>query len=125
MKKFYLSLVCLFVLLASHVSATEILLGRYDLKGSNASGWSSYRGEIIIEAQGSNYGLIWMVGNNQTQIGTGILVKDILSVVYCDIRSNSYGVVSFQVLGNGQLKGYWSPINGTSYGTENLTWISY
>lgn len=126
MKKFSLSLICFFLLVAGNAFCVELRTGHYELRGSNnTSGFTQYRGEVIITPNGTNFGLVWLIGGHQAQIGTGILVDNILSVCYEDLKSGSFGVVSFQVLGNGQLKGFWSPINGTSYGVENLTWLSY
>lgn len=129
MKKCTMTACTLFMLLFSVANAEsihqtyQIKPGTYELRGSNnASGHLDYRGEVMIVPQGDNYALLWKIGRSQTQVGVGILHKNILSVSYVDTSKGASGVMSFQVVSEDELDGKWAGLNDTIYGREYLVW---
>jgi hypothetical protein len=126
MNKSFFALFFAFTVLCGAAHASYIRTGTYELLGSNSdTGNVNYRGYVSITARGDNYDLAWVIGSKQVQIGTGILMNDVLSVCYCDITKEKMGVVSFKIISNGELWGKWAPIGSSSYGIESLNWVSY
>ncbi len=119
------ALFSLFLTLASTTFAWSLKTGTYELKGTNPQG-GSYRGEVVIAPQGKNYSVIWYIGNKQVQAGVGIHNEweDLFSVAYADQSQRSWGVVSYKVGAWGDLDGTWTAYQGTTQGTEKLTWSS-
>ncbi len=123
MKKLFL--LCLVCVLSSF-SYPRLWTGTYQLSGGNTKyGSSGYHGEVTIQPQGDNYRVVWRIGSSQTQVGVGILDRDILSVAYCDSSNNAWGVVSFRLIADGELEGRWASFQGTSQQPEYLIWKSY
>jgi hypothetical protein len=132
MKKYSLLLVCFLALLCTRADASvffsnTLYPGTYELRGcNNETGVWQYQGEVVIEQQGSNYGLTWFIGRKQMQVGVGILENDVLSVAYYDASNpNGTGVVSYRLTSDSTLEGKWAPINSTGFGREYLVWKSY
>ena len=122
MKKLFL--LCL--LFAASGFAHNIRVGIYDLTGGNSKwGGSSYRGEVAIYPQGENFRVEWRIGSSQSQVGVGIVEGDVLSVAYCDSVSGAWGVVSFKVVGYGELHGRWAGFESTAQKPEYLVWKAY
>lgn len=129
MKKYTITAACFLMLFFARANAEsihqifQIKPGTYELRGSNTpSGHLDYRGEVTIVPQGENYALIWKIGRSQTQVGVGILHKNILSVSYVDTSRGVSGVMSFQLLSDDELEGKWAGLNDTIYGREYLIW---
>jgi hypothetical protein len=123
MKK--LLLICL-LFAASGFAYPAIRTGIYDLSGGNSKwGGSSYHGEVAIYPQGENFRVEWRIGASQSQVGIGIVDNDVLSVAYCDSVSGAWGVVSFKIVGYGELHGRWAAIDSTSQKPEYLVWKGY
>ena len=123
MKK--LLLLCLVCVLSSF-SSPKLWPGTYQLSGGNAQhGSIGYRGEVTIQPQGENYRVVWRIGSSQSQIGVGILDRDVLSVAYCDSSNNVWGVVLFRLVAEGELEGRWASFQGTTQQPEYLIWKSY
>jgi hypothetical protein len=119
-------LVALFMGLVNGAYAWTLKTGTYDLSGGNSSWGSSYQGEVIIEPQGNNYRVIWLVGTRQTQVGVGILQDDILSVAFTDVSNSTFwGVASYRVGPFGELEGRWTSVDGQTQKPEYLAWKSY
>ncbi len=101
-----------------------IALGVYKLKGSNPIQSSrQYSGKIVIQKEGANYRVTWMIGDNfnQSQLGIGILTDAVLSVGYLDTSGRDFGVVSMKVINSKLLKGKWSSIfSDGSFGEEEF-----
>ncbi len=116
-------LLCLFFAILNTAFAWGLKTGTYDMYGVNANG-STYQGQVVITPQGDNYNVVWLVGNNQAQVGVGIFNswEDILSVAYTDITRTQWGVVSYKVGSFGEIKGKWTTYEGTRQATETLTW---
>lgn len=90
---------------------------------NDASSWiTNYRGEVNIVPNGDTYNLVWLINQKQCQVGTAILNADVLSVVYHDLPSKGWGVVSYKLVEDGVLEGKWAPFNSTHCGFETLTW---
>lgn len=116
--KTFLSMVIAGVVLASNALASE-LTGQYQLKGANPGGSGQYTGKAAIVATGETYQVRWRIGGVEHQ-GTGILVKDVFSVVY-QAAGSAPGIAVYQVQGDGSLKGRWTSLNGTGLGGETWT----
>jgi hypothetical protein len=100
------------------VSAADIE-GIYSSKGTNPGGKGAYTGSVIISKTKDTYKIVWSVGG--VYIGTGVIVDDILSVVYVDESSKSSGLVVYKILDNGKkLEGVWCAYSGMVLGKETL-----
>lgn len=106
------------------IPQAQLKLGAYALEGSNPRSTEiNYRGEVVIEQQGSNYKLSWKLDGGQTQYGVGILTDRILSVAYYQFYgSRQTGVVSFYVKDNGDLEGAWA---GAESGVSGKEWLTF
>ena len=101
--------------------------GTYEMHGSNADGSGSYHGEVVIAPQGDNYSVVWRIGSYQSQVGIGVYRDwdDVLSVAFADLSKGFWGVASYKVGFFGNIEGKWTASNGTTQGTEYLTWKNY
>lgn len=129
MKKLFL--ICCLFLLSTKAQAENIFhtyplkTGTYELRGSNSpSGNLDYSGEVVINKQGNNYALCWKIDGEDSQVGVGILHKNILSVSYIDTIQNRVGVMSFVITSEEELEGKWAGLLDKYYGREYLVWKS-
>jgi len=131
MKKIFTPLIAvlLFVCTTAHAYLNT---GRYELSGSkDSSGIIDYTGEMIIERQGENYRITRYLDGYQSEVGIGILKEgglfqnDILSVAFCDLTGDVWGVISYEVLSAYELEGKWASSEAYTSGREFLTWVSY
>jgi hypothetical protein len=111
MKRVLLALVLLCVALPA-LANEPLQTGLYKLKGSNPGGEKDYIGQIVIQKEGSNYRVTWLIGpkKNQAQTGIGILENGVLSIGYMDASGADFGVVSMNVIQKGLLRGHWASI---------------
>jgi hypothetical protein len=116
MKSLWMS--ALLLTMATNVAALE-LDGQYQLKGANPGGSGQYTGKAAIVATGETYQVRWRIGGVEHQ-GTGILVKDVFSVVY-QAAGSAPGIAVYQVQRDGSLKGRWASLNATGLGGETWT----
>lgn len=87
------------------------IAGNYSVTGTNPNG-TSYRGSVVIQADGGNrYSFFWRIGS-QTFSGNGVLTGNRITVNW-----GQPSPVIYQVGGDGVLRGTWS--NGQA--TEMLT----
>ena len=106
---------------------TRLRTGTYFMSGANSK-WSAtgYQGEVVIQQQGENYRVTWYVGSSQSQVGIGILNDNILSVSFCDTNNRTFwGVASYRIVGDGELEGRWTSVDGTGQKPEYLAWQHY
>jgi hypothetical protein len=99
------------------------LAGIYFLTGKNPQGSKSYYGAILIAPQKENYKLTWIIGDNQSQVGVGLLQDRVLSVGYGDTSGQDFGVVSFVIKNSKRIEGRWSSLKGESVGFEELDYL--
>jgi hypothetical protein len=126
MKKYALLFFCLFCTLSAF-AYPRLWMGTYACSGANSWwGGGAYQGEVYIQPQGENFSVIWRVGFRQTQVGVGILYGDILSVAYTDCNNPlNWGVVTFRVVGDGELQGFWCTHDSYTQKPEYLVWKGY
>lgn len=92
--------------------------GQYDMVGENPGGAGSYSGSVAIRGSGDVYQVAWTIGGSN-HVGTGILLDDMLSVVYQPDNS-SPGIAVYQLQEDGRLIGVWTGLGGNAVGTEVL-----
>jgi hypothetical protein len=126
MIKFFKTIIVIICFVSSsHCGASSLKTGTYQLEGSNdESGNINYHGKVIVKSSGELYELRWIIGRNQMQIGTAILEGDVLSVNYYDLKSHSFGVVSYRIISENILEGKWAGFRCSRYGREFLTFES-
>ena len=115
-----------FLILISSAHAYFLRTGTYQLSGGNSQyGAGSYQGEVVIAPYGDNYKVTWFIGNQQCQVGIGILQDDVLSVSFNDITKNFWGIASYRVKFGGELEGKWASFDDKIQKPEYLVWKSY
>lgn len=118
MQRTFLGVIIGGLVLASSAAALD-LDGQYQLKGSNPGGSGQYNGKAAIVSTGGTYQVRWRIGGVEHQ-GTGILTKDIFSVVY-QAPGSAPGIAVYEVRNDGSLRGRWTTLNGSGLGDE--TWV--
>jgi len=95
----------------------EGLNGIYEIvRGENPDNTTAYGGKVEIKPNGKTYLLRWYTPD-LSNIGTGILVGDVLVVAYG--RTPHYGVVAYKPQG-GRLEGVWAGALSNALGVEIL-----
>ena len=123
--KTLLFLTCLLFALPALAHAQAPRVGVYALKGKNAGGTKHYDGKVIIQKEGENYRLTWLIGTQQAQSGVAILEEDVLSVGYIDMSGMDFGVVSFKIISAEKITGKWASIYSKGeFGIEELSFES-
>jgi len=85
---------------------------------------STYKGELHVGRAGEAFTLAWTIKAQkgaQTAEGTGLLEADVLSVAFEDTTQGNEafrGVISYRVVGPGQLRGSWTHMGGERPGWE-------
>jgi hypothetical protein len=125
MKWLVLILSVILVVVASPFAVSKekpIQLGTFSLKGTNPDGIKKYDGVVVIQKQGENYRLTWLIGVEQRQAQTGVAIYDkgILSVGYLDASGMDVGVVSFKVVNAKKLVGKWSSVGSRGEQGEEI-----
>lgn len=110
------------------VSDLPIMLkpGMYSVQGIDLASKESYLGTCEVRCVGEEkcrYTLSWKLGQNETEVGVGILDGSILSVCY-QTDKGEVGVGSYRLTPNNVLEGQWSSSSVKNYGTETLTRVS-
>ena len=65
--------------------------GLYSVEGQNPGQPGSYKGEAQIKQTGRTYTVVWRIGQTQ-QIGTGIVIDNVLSIVFTPVGPARPGV---------------------------------
>lgn len=119
---FYLAIVLTVAIgLASSASAANAdIVGTYSAEGTNPGGKGGYKATVIVSKTEDTYKIVWDVGGT-VYIGTGIVMDNILSVVYADENKKWFGVVTYKILDDGErLSGKWCAHGGKLLGKETL-----
>ncbi|PIR82287.1 hypothetical protein COU20_03185 [Candidatus Kaiserbacteria bacterium CG10_big_fil_rev_8_21_14_0_10_59_10] len=120
MHRMIVLLVALFVGAAYAPAAAETpeLDGFYAIKGVNANNEGEYSAFAQIKKTGETYSILFQSGNVR-YLGTGIMMNDILSVVYQPLVPNaSAGIASYRVHEDTITSGRWSLLGSKVVGSE-------
>ena len=107
--------------LAFAVVATPSLAieGLYTVEGKNPGQPGGYKGEAQIKATGRTYTIVWKIGEGQ-QIGTGILIDNVLSIVFTSVGPARPGLAVYNVTGDKITSGIWTSLGSQIVAEE--TW---
>lgn len=95
-------------LLAQPASAAGIE-GLYSVEGQNPGQPGSYKGEAQIKQTGRTYTVVWRIGQTQ-QIGTGIVIDNVLSIVFTPVGPARPGVAVYSISGDKVTGGVWTSL---------------
>lgn len=107
--------------LAFAAAATPSLAieGLYTVEGKNPGQPGGYKGEAQIKATGRTYTIVWKIGEGQ-QIGTGILIDNVLSIVFTSVGPARPGLAVYSVTGDKITSGVWTSLGSQIVAEE--TW---
>ncbi len=101
------------------VTAPPDINGDYSVIGTNENG-SPYKGSLEVIKQGDVYQFRWDAGKQYD--GVGVSNGNVIAVAFTEgSNGKGCGVVSYQVLENGSLNGYWAYWGVNEMGTEQAT----
>jgi len=83
--------------------------GYYTVEGQNPGQPGVYKGEAQIKQTGRTYTIVWRIGETQ-QIGTGILMDNVLSIVFTPVGPARPGVAVYHVSGDKVATGVWTSL---------------
>lgn len=95
------------VLLAQPAAAG--IEGLYSVEGQNPGQPGSYKGEAQIKQTGRTYTVVWRIGQTQ-QIGTGIVIDNVLSIVFTPVGPARPGVAVYSISGDKVTGGVWTSL---------------
>jgi hypothetical protein len=108
-------------LLASPAAAVE---GMYRIEGRNPAQGGTYSGEAQVKQTGKTYAVVWRIGELR-QIGTGIVIDNVFSVVFQSILPGRVagrpGIAVFQIDNDRITNGIWSTLGDEATGQEVWT----
>jgi hypothetical protein len=96
------------VLIASGAKAGGIE-GLYTVEGQNPGQPGSYKGEAQIKQTGRTYSVVWRIGQTQ-QIGTGIVIDNVLSIVFTPVGPARPGVAVYNITDQKVSGGVWTSL---------------
>ena len=96
------------VLIASGAKAGGIE-GVYTVEGQNPGQPGSYKGEAQIKQTGRTYSVVWRIGQTQ-QIGTGIVIDNVLSIVFTPVGPARPGVAVYNITDQKVSGGVWTSL---------------
>jgi hypothetical protein len=98
--------------------------GMYRIEGRNPAEGGTYTGEAQVKQTGRTFAVIWKIGELR-QIGTGIVVDNVLSVVFQSILPGRVagrpGIAVFQIDNDRITNGIWSTLGDEATGQEIWT----
>ncbi|HEY8579861.1 MAG TPA: hypothetical protein VIL72_08255 [Beijerinckiaceae bacterium] len=100
--------------LAAAPAPASAIEGWYTVEGRNPGQPGNYKGEAQIKQTGRTYTVVWRIGQGQ-QIGTGILIDNVLSIVFTPIGPARPGIAVYNVSDDKVASGVW-----TSLGSETV-----
>ncbi len=106
------------LLLAAATPALAIE-GIYTVEGRNPGAPQSYKGEAQIKQTGRTYTVVWKIGEG-AQIGTGVMVDNVLSVVFTASGPARPGLAVYSVSGDKITSGVWTSLGSQTVAEE--TW---
>ena len=83
--------------------------GLYSVEGQNPGQPGSYKGEAQIKQTGRTYTVVWRIGQTQ-QIGTGIVIDNVLSIVFTPVGPARPGVAVYSISGDKVTGGVWTSL---------------
>lgn len=108
----------LIIVLQANAAEVPDITGKYRCQGDDLFTQGTFDEPTVITKTGDTYHFLWQNKSVLFQ-GNGILLNNQLSIVYwVDQNPKDFGVVSYQILQNGDLKGKWTPRNGQKTGNE-------
>jgi len=107
-----LQALCMGFVLAAGASPASAIEGFYSVEGTNPGQPGVYKGEAQIKQTGSTYTIVWRIGRAQ-QIGTGIRIDNVLSVVFTPVGPARPGLAVYNISDDKVASGVW-----TSLGSE-------
>ena len=106
------------LLLAAATPALAIE-GFYTVEGKNPGAPQGYKGEAQIKQTGRTYTIIWKIGEG-AQIGTGVLVDNVLSIVFTAPGPARPGLAVYSVADDKITSGIWTSLGSQTVAEE--TW---
>lgn len=118
-KQLFLTLlVYLAVDIVNAAQSPIVLTGNYRCKGDNIFNSGKFDEPTTVTKTGDTYHFIWQNGP-LTFHGNGILQNNQLAIIYwVPINPAQTGVVTYQILPNGDLSGRWTTRGGMKTGNE-------
>lgn len=90
-------------------ASASAIEGYYTVEGQNPGQPGVYKGEAQIKQTGRTYTIVWRIGQTQ-QIGTGILMDNVLSIVFTPVGPARPGVAVYHVSGDKVASGIWTSL---------------
>jgi hypothetical protein len=109
------------VSLAAAVAPASAIEGFYTVEGRNPGQPGGYKGEAQIKQTGRTYTIIWRIGQGQ-QIGTGILIDNVLSIVFTPVGPARPGLAVYSVTDDKVATGIWTSLGSEVVAEE--TWAA-
>lgn len=109
------------VSLAAAVAPASAIEGFYTVEGRNPGQPGGYKGEAQIKQTGRTYTIIWRIGQGQ-QIGTGILIDNVLSIVFTPVGPARPGLAVYSVADDKVATGIWTSLGSEVVAEE--TWAA-
>lgn len=111
-------LLYLFFFAAASQAQPSVLEGQYRCTGHDFLNKTTFDEPTTLTKKGDTYSFVWK-NNNIVFYGTAILQANTLSSVFWTLSNMSTpGVVTYQVLPNGDLKGKWTIKESRQVGDE-------
>lgn len=106
------------------ISPAAAVEGMYRIEGSNPARGGAYSGEVQVKQTGRTFAVIWKIGQLR-QIGTGIVIDNVFSVVFQSILPGRVagrpGIAVFQIDNDRITNGIWSTLGDEATGQEIWT----
>lgn len=99
------------------VASAQSVGGAYTVAGKNPDG-SDYSGTVQITPSGSACRIKWQT-NGSTSEGICMLANKAFAAFYK--MGSDYGLVVYELLPDGSLRGYWTVADQQGSGSETLT----
>ena len=112
-----INIAILIVALCGSAALAETVGGKYTVRGKNIDG-SPYGGTATISpSSDSTCRIVWKTGS--TSNGICMLAGKAFAAAY--VLNKSFGLVVYELQGDGSLKGVWTIADQPGAGTETLT----
>jgi hypothetical protein len=107
-------------LLLAAASPAMAIEGIYTVEGRNPGAPQSYKGEAQIKQTGRTYTVVWKIGEG-AQIGTGVMVDNVLSVVFTSPGPARPGLAVYSITDRKITSGVWTSLGSQTVAEE--TWV--
>ena len=95
--------------LIANAAAAGGIEGVYTVEGQNPGQPGSYKGEAQVKQTGRTYTVVWRIGKTQ-QVGTGIVIDNVLSIVFSPVGSSRPGVAVYNITDQRVSGGVWTTL---------------